>query len=244
MKKHLAPAAALFLALPACAQTGFDRLFDGGRGGAGLESVLPVIRGGFRAPEPSRDSALPVRAADVMADTGERVPVALEILIAPAAPQPTVLMQGIGRLSSAYGFFPDNAFAPVPLASFHILPYPAIPSQRQAYLIRGVVPAAKLEALKADDSIRELWQGGRSADEKALQEVLFRYEDALRETAGVRDVYLGYDCGLQAEHAHVQPHHPRIVVVVDPAVDASSVRQRVFESAPILAVQPVFFQAQ
>ncbi|MBI4424128.1 MAG: hypothetical protein HY554_10400 [Elusimicrobia bacterium] len=233
----------LLSATTALAQSALDSAFDG-RGATGLEmlrpeSVLPVIRETREtAPQPD-PSLLPVLALQAQEPA---VPVAIEILVPAASRQPEAVLQGLGRLASDYRFAPDADFAPVRLPQFQVMPFPPLPQTRNAYLIRGQVPADRLEELRRDPSVRGFWHAQPSG-EKGIEELFLRHHRALANIPGVRNVYSGFDCGSKDEHYHVLPHRPALVIELDGAVAPAAVRQAVFQELPELALEPVAFLA-
>lgn len=219
-----------------------DSAFDGrGPKGFSPSSVLPVIREGRAGDVPAIGSLRPVvTEAPQIPATVELVPVAIEIVVPAGTHQPQAVADRLGRLSSGYRFSADPNFPPVKLVQFTILPFPPVTPPHNAYLVRGVLPAPRVSDLKQDASVREIYQE-RSIDNKGLEELVLRNGRSIRRIPGVREVYVGFDCGQKGEHYHIRPHQPAVVVVADGSAGLSSIRQEVFQAEPSLALEPIVF---
>lgn len=235
--------ALMLAASAAAAQTApnYGALFDGGKGLKGFtpQSVVPVIRDTKESETPRIGS---LRADDVPAvgEAVDLVPVAIEVEIPLNASQVQALSERVGRLSADYLFHPDPSFEPIRLLQFRIQPFPPLTEPHAAYLLRGRVPAPRVERIKQDVSVKQVYQD-RSADPKALEELVLRYGKALRREGGVAQVYVGFDCGVQGPHQHIRAHQPAIVIETDGSLSVKSVRQSVFQSIPALALEPIVF---
>ncbi|MBI4349666.1 MAG: hypothetical protein HY553_22715 [Elusimicrobia bacterium] len=245
MKQHWTKFSAglLLAATAASAQTagGLSAIFDGQAGLSGIsrESLIPVVRE-TKPAEPRRMPTVRAEEAPAAPAAAELVPVALEFEVPAEIPQTQAVADHVARLRSTHQFFADPGFDPVRLAKFHILPFPPVTRPLASYLVRGVVPAPRVEVLRQDASVRNVYRD-RATDPKALEELVLRHGKQLRRERGVRDVYVGFDCGVEGPHQHIAPHYPAIVVVTDGSIGLKSVRVSIFQSLPALAIEPVVF---
>ncbi|MBI5200942.1 MAG: hypothetical protein HY925_05095 [Elusimicrobia bacterium] len=244
MKQHWTKfSAALLLAATAASAQNFSAVFDGAQQLKGFTpvSVTPVVRE-TKPQQIEAPKVLPVRAEDAPQApvAAELIPLALELEVPADLPQTQAVSDRVARLKTQYSFYADPTFEPVRLVKFHILPFPPVSQPTASYLVRGVVPAPRVENVKADGMVRNVYQD-RSVDAKALEEVLLRYGKSLRRERGVKDAYVGFDCGVQGEHNHIVAHHPAIVVETDGTVGVKAVRVSVLQTQPGLALEPIVF---
>ena len=245
MKQHWTKFSAglLLAATAASAQTAgsLSTIFDGAQSIKGFTpvSVVPVVRETKPAEAPR---TLPVRAEDAPQApvAAELVPVALEVEVSAEIPQTQAVSDRVARLKTEYSFYPDPSFDPVRLVKFHILPFPPVSQPMASYLVRGVLPAPRMANIKADGAVRTVYQD-RSVDPKALEEVLLRYGKSIRRERGVKDAYVGFDCGVLGDHQHVVAHHPAIVVETDGSIGVKAVRVSILQTLPSLALEPIVF---
>ncbi len=216
-------------------------IFDGAQSIKGFTpvSVVPVIRETKSVETPR---SLPVRAEDaaVAPVAAELVAIALEVEVPAEMPQAQAVLERVARLKTEYSFYADTSFDPVRLVKFHILPFPPVSQPTASYLVRGVVPAPRVAGIKADGSVRTVYQD-RAVDPKALEEVLLRFGKSIRRERGVKDAYVGFDCGVLGDHQHIMAHHPAIVVETDGSIGVKSVRVSVLQTQPALALEPIVF---
>jgi len=237
--------AILLTATAALAQSSpsmLDSIFDGKAGG-GLkgftpDSVVPVVRNTKAVPVPQLS---PIRLADnVAVHTEDVIPVALEVVVPANGQEAQAMTLGMGRLAADYRFTADPNFDPVRIPLIHILPYPAPRQNQNVYLVRGIAPIAKLDAMKQAGLVRNVYTG-QTSDSKGLEAILSQYTGRISAVPGVKDAYVGFDCGIKGEHYHIMAHHPAIVVELDGSQPRGDVRTEIFQAVPALAVQPLVF---